>query len=257
MKTNRVTLPHVKNIIAVASGKGGVGKSTVAFNLAAGLAQRGYQVGLLDADIYGPSLPSFSGTHQKPTLSEKKFTPHFIHGIHVMSMGFLLEEGAPVLWRGPLLQTAIRQLFEDVKWPPLDVLLIDMPPGTGDAHLTVGQSIPLRGALLISTPQSIALEDAVRCLKTFQKMHVPILGMVENMKTFVCGSCGSETEIFSGRDIEAFCAAEQIPYLGDVPLDPEIVRLTNEGMFLKESAAGKASTAFQKVVDAFLKTAHI
>ncbi len=251
MKIQRITLPNIKNIVAIASGKGGVGKSTIAYNLAVNLSKKGYKVGLLDADIYGPSLPCFTGIRHKPSLSEKKFIPHFVNGLYGMSMGFLLEKKAPVLWRGPLLQTALRQLFQDVAWPLLDVLFVDMPPGTGDAHITLGQSIPSLQVVLVSTSQQIALEDTMRCLKTFQKMNVPILGIIENMKTFVCKNCGTESDIFSGENMEALCQKEGLSFLGGLPLDLGIIQMTNQGKSIDQNVF------LEKIVNRFLEATHI
>ena len=251
MKIQKITLPNIRKIVAIASGKGGVGKSTIAYNLAVKLSKKGYKVGFLDADIYGPSLPCFTGIRQKPSLSEKKFIPHFVNGVYGMSMGFLLEKKAPVLWRGPLLQTALRQLFQDVAWPHLDILFVDMPPGTGDAHITLGQSVSSLQTVLVSTSQPIALEDTVRCLKTFQKMDVPILGMIENMKTFVCPACETASDIFSGENMEGLCHKENIAYLGSLPLDPAIIQMTNQGKAIEQNVS------FEKIMNRFLETAHI
>ena len=193
-------IPGVAAIIAVASGKGGVGKSTVAVNLALALSRLGLKVGLLDADIYGPSLPRLMGITQKPDSDGKKLKPIEKHGLKTMSIGFLVEEDQAMIWRGPMVQSALSQMLSDVEWAPtgqeLDVLVLDMPPGTGDAQLTIAQRVPLKGAVIVSTPQDIALIDVKKGITMFQKTHVPILGVVENMSMFICTGCGAEHDIF-------------------------------------------------------------
>ena len=183
-------VPGIDKIIAIASGKGGVGKSTTAVNIALGLAKKGHTVGLLDADIYGPSIPHMMGIHEKPKAEGKQMFPIEKHGVKVISIGFLIEEDSPMIWRGPIATRALSQLLRDCKWGELDYLIIDMPPGTGDIHLTMVQQVPLAGAVIVSTPQDIALIDARKGLNMFRKVEVPILGIVENMSTFICPSCG-------------------------------------------------------------------
>src|SRR6185295_5630577 len=194
----KLSLPGVKHIIAVASGKGGVGKSTTAVNLALGLHVNGLKVGLLDADVYGPSQPRMMGITGKPTSKDGKIMePMANYGIKVMSMGFLIEEETPMIWRGPMVMSAVTQMLRDVNWGDLDVLVCDLPPGTGDTQLTMAQNVPLSGAVIVSTPQDIALLDAKKGLNMFRKVDVPVLGIIENMSYFSCPHCGERTEIFS------------------------------------------------------------
>lgn len=253
----KMHLPHIQNIIAVASGKGGVGKSTIAYNLAVMMAQKGWKVGLLDADIYGPSIPILMGIQQKPAINKGKFVPLEAHGIFAISMGFLLENEAPIMWRGPLLQTAVKQFFKDVEWPSLDVLIVDMPPGTGDVHLTIAQSISLLGTILVSTPQHLSLADAVRCLKMFRSLKVPILGMVENMSGFECLHCSKVNDIFKKGTILDFCVQEQIPYLGNIPLDREVAHKSDEGIPAVLDRSSLAYKSYEKVFGHFLETSHV
>lgn len=220
----------VRNIIAVASGKGGVGKSTVAINIAAALSTMGLKVGLLDADIYGPSLPRMAGVRdEKPERENEKIIPIEAHGLQLMSMGFLVNEDAPMIWRGPMIQSALKQLLRDVAWEGNDVLVIDMPPGTGDAQLTLSQSVNLTGAVIVSTPQDIALIDARKGLEMFRKVNVPILGVVENMSYFCCPNCNTRTNIFSHGGARDAAANAGVPFLGEIPLDAEIRALSDAG----------------------------
>lgn len=223
-------VPGAKNVIAVASGKGGVGKSTVATNLAAALAEEGARVGLLDADIYGPSIPMMMGAEERPEVKGQRLLPVERYGVKLMSLGFLMADNAPVIWRGPMVATAVRQLLQDVEWGELDYLLVDLPPGTGDAQLTLAQSVPLTGVVIVMTAQDVALSIATKALWMFQKMGVPVLGVVENMSRFVCPHCQEETAIF-GRHGEGERAAErlQVPFLGSVPLEPAIVEEGDHG----------------------------
>ncbi len=224
-----VLLPDVKAIIAVASGKGGVGKSTVAANLSVALSQLGMSVGLLDADIYGPSMPRMMGIKGEPSSSDgKTINPMEAHGIKVMSIGFLVEEETPIIWRGPMVMSALEQLMRDVAWGTLDVLVVDMPPGTGDAQLTMAQRVPLAGAVIVSTPQDIALADARKGLNMFRRTNVPVLGLVENMSYFVCPHCGERTEIFSHGGARREAEMLSMDFLGEVPLDMAI-RETSDG----------------------------
>jgi ATP-binding protein involved in chromosome partitioning len=215
-------IPGVKHVIAVSSGKGGVGKSTVSVNLAVALAQSGAKVGLLDADIYGPNIPMMMGVEKTPEQQEGKITPAESHGVKLISMGFFVPEETAVVWRGPMVHTAIQQLFRDVLWGELDYLLIDLPPGTGDAQLTLTQLVPLAGAVTVTTPQEVALHDVRKGMMMFQKVNVPLLGIVENMSFFVCGHCGERTEIFSHGGGERAAEKLGIPFLGRVPIDPAI-----------------------------------
>ncbi|HEY1630081.1 MAG TPA: iron-sulfur cluster carrier protein ApbC [Rhizomicrobium sp.] len=216
-------------VIAVASGKGGVGKSTVAVNLALGLSKLGLKVGLLDADIYGPSVPRLLAIKEKPLSDGHKLQPIERLGIKAMSMGFLVKEDEPMVWRGPMVQSALTQMMNDVAWAPLDVLVIDMPPGTGDAQLTIAQRVPLKGAVIVSTPQDIALIDARKGLAMFRKTQVPILGIVENMSVFVCENCGHESHIFGHGGARATAEELGAPFLGEIPLVPSIRETSDAG----------------------------
>ena len=222
-------LPGVAAIVAVASGKGGVGKSTTAVNLALGLAASGHKTGLLDADIYGPSMPRMMGITGQPSSSDGTTLDAMEnYGVKVMSMGFLVEEDTPMIWRGPMVQSALEQMMRDVSWGELDIMVVDMPPGTGDIHLTLAQKVPLTGAVIISTPQDIALMDARKGLNMFRKVGVPVFGLIENMSYFTCPKCGERSEIFShgGAKIEADRLG--IDFLGEIPLDI-IIRETSDG----------------------------
>ena len=222
-------VPGVDAIIAVASGKGGVGKSTVAVNLALGMAAAGHKIGVLDADIYGPSMPRMMGISGRPASPDGKvLIPMENYGVKCMSIGFLVAEDTPMIWRGPMVMGALQQMLRDVQWGELDVLVVDMPPGTGDAQLTMAQSVPLAGAILVSTPQDIALLDARRGLNMFQRVNVPILGIIENMSYFNCPNCGHRTEIFSHGGAKAEAEKLGVDFLGEVPLDVAI-RETSDG----------------------------
>ena len=223
--------PHagIRNIIAVASGKGGVGKSTTAVNLALALAHEGARVGVLDADIYGPSMPRMLGVSGKPGNDGKRIFPHEAYGIKVMSMGFLVEEDTPMIWRGPMVTSALQQLLGETDWGELDYLVVDLPPGTGDIQLTLVQKIPVAGAVIVTTPQDIALLDARKALQMFRKLEVPVLGVVENMSTHVCSQCGFEEPIFGAGGGERMAADFDIPLLGRLPLDIAIRKALDEG----------------------------
>jgi ATP-binding protein involved in chromosome partitioning len=228
-QSGQLSLPGVKNIIAVGSGKGGVGKSTVAANLAAALAQSGASVGLLDADVYGPSVPSLMGVHNQPQVENKTLIPNEAHGVKLMSLGFLTDGDRPVIWRGPMVGQALKQMLGDVAWGELDYLLVDLPPGTGDASLTLIQSIPLTGIVIVTTPQDVALGIATKALAMFRNLRVPILGIVENMSFFHCPNCGHESHVFShGGGVEA-STVMNVPFLGEVPLDEGIRISGDEG----------------------------
>jgi ATP-binding protein involved in chromosome partitioning len=223
-------IPGVRHVIAVASGKGGVGKSTTACNLALALRARGLKVGVLDADIYGPSMPKLFGLHGKPrVLSGRILEPLDGYGVKVMSIGFLVEEETPMIWRGPMVMSAITQMLREVAWGELDVLVVDMPPGTGDAQLTMAQNTPLAGAVIVSTPQDLALIDARRGVAMFQRVEVPILGIVENMATFVCPHCGTESHIFGHGGARKEAERLGVPFLGEVPLNMSIRELSDAG----------------------------
>jgi ATP-binding protein involved in chromosome partitioning len=227
-------LPGVRNVIAVASGKGGVGKSTVAANLAVALARTGARVGLLDADIYGPSVPGLMGVSGKLMVKETpqgpKMVPPEAHGVRVMSLGFLLDDPSqPVIWRGPMVGSGVRQLLGDADWGELDYLLVDMPPGTGDATLTLAQSIPLSGVVIVSQPQEVALAIAIKALKAFQSLKVRVLGILENMSFFLCDECGKRHDIFSHGGARAAAERYGVPFLGEIPLSPDIREASDNG----------------------------
>ncbi|WP_147077119.1 Mrp/NBP35 family ATP-binding protein [Methylobacterium haplocladii] len=223
-------LPGVKHIVAVASGKGGVGKSTTACNLALALHAQGLAVGMLDADIYGPSMPKLLGISGKPRVIEGKvLEPMQGYGLKVMSIGFLIEAESAMIWRGPMVQSAITQMLRDVAWGDLDILIVDMPPGTGDAQLTMAQATPLSGAVIVSTPQDLALIDARRGVTMFKKVSVPILGVVENMATFICPNCGHASDIFGHGGARAEAARLEVPFLGEVPLTMAIRETSDAG----------------------------
>ena len=223
-------LPDVKNVIAVASGKGGVGKSTVAVNLAAGLADRGARVGLFDADVYGPNVPRMVAADERPkATAEETLVPPERFGVKLMSMAFLVGEDDPVIWRGPMVHKVITQLTEDVEWGSLDYLIIDLPPGTGDTQLTVLQTIPLTGAVVVTTPQGVAVDDARKGLEMFGRHETNVLGIVENMSTFVCPDCGGKHDVFGAGGGEAFADDVDMPFLGSIPLDPRVRTGGDEG----------------------------
>jgi len=222
-------IPGCKSIVAVASGKGGVGKSTTATNLALGLAASGKKVGLMDADIYGPSMPRMMGITGQPVSDDgKTLRPMENYGIKVMSIGFLVDEDTPMIWRGPMVQSALEQMMRDVNWGELDVLVVDMPPGTGDAQLTMAQRVPLTGAVIVSTPQDIALLDARKGLNMFRKVDVPVFGIIENMSYFTCPHCGERSEIFAHGGAKAEAERLGCDFLGEIPLDIDI-RTTSDG----------------------------
>jgi ATP-binding protein involved in chromosome partitioning len=223
-------IPGVAAIIAVASGKGGVGKSTTAVNLALGLRDLGLKVGILDADIYGPSMPKLLAIREKPrTIGGNRLQPIERHGMPVMSIGFLIEEETPMIWRGPMVMSALTQMLREVEWGTLDVMVVDMPPGTGDAQLTMAQQVPLKGAVIVSTPQDLALIDARRGIAMFRRVNVPVLGIVENMSTFICPHCGTRTDIFGHGGARAEAERLGVPFLGEVPLHMDIREKSDSG----------------------------
>ena len=224
--------PHqpATHVIAVASGKGGVGKSTTSINLALSLAALGKRVGILDADIYGPSLPRLLGLNRKPQSDGKKIVPIEAWGLQTMSIGYLVAEDAPTIWRGPMVMSAIEQMLRDVAWDNLEILVIDMPPGTGDAQLTLSQRAALAGAVIVSTPQDLALIDARKGLNMFRKVNVPLLGIIENMSHFLCTECGARHEIFGNGGAKAEAEKLGVPFLGEVPLEMAIRTTSDEGM---------------------------
>ena len=226
----RIDVPGVKHIIAVASGKGGVGKSTTAVNLALGLAANGLATGLLDADIYGPSMPRMLGVTEKPESADgKMLKPIEKYGLRTMSIGYIVNEDTPMIWRGPMVSSALEQMLRDVEWGNLDVLVVDMPPGTGDAQLTLAQRVALAGAVIVSTPQDIALVDARKGLNMFRKVAVPVLGIVENMSYFLCPHCGERSEIFGHGGAREEADKLGVPFLGEVPLHLDIRTTSDSG----------------------------
>lgn len=244
-------LPGVKHIIAVASGKGGVGKSTVSANLAIRLAQLGHTVGILDADIYGPSLPTMFGIDERPAFDGQSVVPFDKYGVKLMSLGFLVETDTPVIWRGPMVFKALMQLLGEVDWGELDYLIVDLPPGTGDAQLTLTQKVPLSGAVIVTTPQDVALIDARKGLAMFRKVNVPVVGIVENMSGFVCPHCGEETHVFKQGGGERTAEILGCPFLGAIPLDPAIVQGGDDGEpIVVAQPEGPHADAFKRVAEA-------
>lgn len=233
----------VKNAVAVASGKGGVGKSTVAVNLAVALARAGASVGLLDADVYGPSIPLMMGTHDRPMMRDNRIIPIEAHGVKLMSIGFILDPEKALIWRGPLVAQLITQFLNDVEWGELDYLIIDLPPGTGDAQLTLVQRIPISGAVIVTTPQDVALADAIKGLKMFQEVKTPILGIVENMSGFVCPVCGTTHDIFDSGGGERVAAQNDVELLGKIPLEPLVRAGGDTGAPIVEAHPDSATAA--------------
>jgi ATP-binding protein involved in chromosome partitioning len=244
-------IPGVAAVIAVASGKGGVGKSTTALNLALGLRDLGLKVGLLDADIYGPSVPRLTGIREKPELDDnRKMIPITRFGLAIMSIGFLVEEDTAMIWRGPMVMSAITQMLRDVAWGTLDVLVVDMPPGTGDAQLTLAQNVPLKGAIIISTPQDLSLIDARRGLAMFKKVNVPVLGIVENMSYFQCPHCGTKSDIFGHGGARHEAERLGVPFLGEIPLHISIRTTSDAGTPVVESEPNGPHTAIYRAIAA-------
>lgn len=223
-------LPNIKNIIAIASGKGGVGKSTTSVNLALALQQEGARVGLLDADIYGPSIPTMLGIHEKPQSEDgKTMKPLQAYGLQVMSIGALIEEDSPMIWRGPIVTQTLTQLLKETAWEDLDYLIIDLPPGTGDVQLTLAQQIPVTGSIIVTTPQKVSLIDAKKGLKMFEKVEIPILGIIENMSTHICSQCGHEEAIFGEKGGETLAQTYHVDFLGSLPLEKRIREEADSG----------------------------
>jgi ATP-binding protein involved in chromosome partitioning len=244
-------IPGIAAIIAVASGKGGVGKSTTALNLALGLRDLGLRVGLLDADIYGPSVPRLTGIREKPQLNDdRKMLPIARFGLAIMSIGFLVEENTAMIWRGPMVMSAITQMLRDVAWGTLDILVVDMPPGTGDAQLTLAQNVPLKGAIIISTPQDLSLIDARRGLAMFKKVNVPVLGIVENMSYFQCPHCGTRSDIFGHGGARQEAERLAVPFLGEIPLHMSIRATSDSGTPVVESEPDGPHAAIYRAIGA-------
>jgi ATP-binding protein involved in chromosome partitioning len=237
----RQELPGIKNTIAVSAGKGGVGKTTVSVNVAIALAQAGAQVGLLDADIYGPNVPIMMGLHDQPVAAESgKMQPLRAYGIEVVSFGTILKPGQPVMWRGPMLAKAMREFLYEVEWGPLDYLVIDLPPGTGDVQITLAQSIPLTGAVIVTTPQDVSIADVSRGIQMFAQLRLPVLGVVENMSGFVCAHCGERTEIFGSGGGRQLADRYGLRFLGEIPLDPRVRTGGGDGEPLMAAAPASA-----------------
>ncbi|MBP2680339.1 MAG: soj 2 [Candidatus Krumholzibacteriota bacterium] len=252
---SQAAIPGVANIIAVASGKGGVGKSTVCVNLALALQKRGARVGLLDADIYGPSLHILLGVTDRPVPGTKKEIAPVVHdGLKLMSLGFLTDDDTPVIWRGPIVMGIVKKFLTDVEWGELDYLMIDLPPGTGDAQLTLAQTVPITGAIIVTTPSRIALVDAEKGLKMFQEVGAPVLGIVENMSTFVCPHCGKETPIFDEGGGEKIAAKTSAALLGKIPLDPKVRADGDRGVpIVKADENSPITKAFLALADRILE----
>jgi ATP-binding protein involved in chromosome partitioning len=227
---SRAALPGVKNIIAVGAGKGGVGKTTVAVNLAVALANCGSRVGMIDGDVYGPNVPMMLGLNTQLTTDGQKIIPAERYGIHVVSIGFLTQEDAPVIWRGPMLHGVIQQFFREVRWPELDYLVVDMPPGTGDVALSLSQVVSVTGSVVVTTPQNVSLADTRRAVRMYQKLNIPTLGLIENMSYFVCPNCRHESDIFGKGGGEGLARAMNVPFLGHIPIYEPIRRGGDSGV---------------------------
>jgi ATP-binding protein involved in chromosome partitioning len=227
---SRTGVPGIKNVIAVGAGKGGVGKTTVAVNLAVALAKCGSRVGMIDGDVYGPNVPIMLGLSTQLTTDGQKIIPAEQYGLHVVSIGFLTQDDAPVIWRGPMLHGVIQQFFREVRWPPLDYLIVDMPPGTGDVALSLSQTVPVTGAVLVTTPQNVSLADTRRAIRMYQKLNIPTLGLIENMSYFVCPNCQHESDIFGKGGGEGLAKAMNVPFIGRIPMYEPIRRGGDAGM---------------------------
>jgi ATP-binding protein involved in chromosome partitioning len=245
--TGKVPVEGVKNIIAVGAGKGGVGKTTMSVNLAAALAARGSRVAILDGDIYGPNVPIMLGLHTRLQTDGQKIVPAERHGIQVVSVGFLTDDDSPVIWRGPMLHQTIQQFFREVRWDNVDYLIVDMPPGTGDVALSLSQSVPVAGAVLVTTPQTVSVADTRRAAHMYRKLNIPTLGLIENMSHFVCGGCGHEADVFGRGGGERLAAELSVPFLGSVPLQEPVREAGDAGVPIviaqPESAPAKAIMA--------------
>jgi ATP-binding protein involved in chromosome partitioning len=247
--SRQAEIPGISAVIAVASGKGGVGKSTTALNLALGLRDLGLKVGLLDADIYGPSVPRLTGLRDKPALTaDKKMVPLERFGLSIMSIGFLIEEDRAMVWRGPMVMQALTQMLREVAWGTLDVLVVDMPPGTGDAQLTLAQNVPLKGAVIVSTPQDLSLIDARRGLGMFRQVNVPVLGIIENMSYFQCPHCGTRSDIFGHGGARHEAEKLGVPFLGEIPLHIDIRTTSDEGKPVVASAPDGPHAAIYRAI---------
>ncbi|UCC50058.1 MAG: Mrp/NBP35 family ATP-binding protein [Gemmatimonadota bacterium] len=254
------TVPGVRHIVAISSGKGGVGKSTVATNLAAALAQRDHKVGLMDADVYGPDIPMMFGVHSRPLVTpDERVLPLEAYGVKLMSIGFLLDADTPAIWRGPIVMGIVRQFLQQVEWGMLDYLLVDMPPGTGDAQLSLVQLAKVDGALMVTTPQTVATADVLKGIKMFERVDVPVLGLVENMSGFICPHCGERTEVFGSGGGRKLAATAGVPFLGEVPLGEAVVAASDTGrptvIAAPDSPEGKAFFQLAEKLAAALESA--
>jgi len=247
-ESSAAPIPGIKNIIAVGAGKGGVGKTTVAVNLAVALSQRGGRVGMIDADVYGPNVPIMLGLESQLSSDGKKIVPAKKHGVQVVSMGFLADSNAPIIWRGPMLHGIVKQFFKDVRWDELDYLVVDMPPGTGDVALSLSQTVPVAGAIVVTTPQKVSLADSRRAVAMYRKLKVPILGIIENMSSYVCNNCNHESNIFGKGGGEIVAAELDVPFLGQIPIYEPIRVGSDSGLpiVLMESDSS-AARAFMQV----------
>ena len=247
-----VEIPALGSVIAVSSGKGGVGKSTVAANIAAELARAGHRVGIMDADIYGPNIPRLFGVDERPPVRNQRILPLEKYGVKLISLGFLVERDMPAIWRGPIVTKIINQFLRDVEWGELDYFLVDLPPGTGDAQLSLAQAVFMKGGIIVTTPQEMAVGDALRGAKMFERVGVPVLGIVENMSYFECPHCGGRSEVFSGGGGQRLAEELEVPLLGQVPLQPGMTAEQDEGKLVvvgqPDSPAGKALAAIAKEV---------
>src|SRR5438552_6964970 len=250
MSASKRLIPEVKHTVAVASGKGGVGKSTVAANLAVALSRRGARVGLMDTDVYGPSVPMLMGGTKEPHVVEGKIEPPVEFDVKIISMAYFLPKDEAVIWRGPMLHKTIQQFLGEVRWGELDYLVMDMPPGTGDIQLSLSQSIPLTGAVIVSTPQDLALTVAAKAIAMFRKLNVPILGVIENMSTYVCPECGHREEIFGHGGARAAAKEMGFPFLGEIPLDPKIRVQSDAGQPSALDESSPTAKAFYEIADA-------
>ena len=228
-ESDKAPIPGIKNVLAVGAGKGGVGKTTLAVNLAVALSQRGSRVGIIDGDIYGPNVPVMLGVRSPLVAHDDKIVPAERHGLRVVSMGFLADDESPVIWRGPMLHSVIRQFFHDVLWGEIDYLIVDMPPGTGDVALSLSQTVPVAGTIVVTTPQEVSLADTRRAVRMYQKLNIPVLGLVENMSYFACPACRHESDIFGRGGGERTAEAMEVPFLGRVPIYEPIRRGGDEG----------------------------
>jgi ATP-binding protein involved in chromosome partitioning len=253
-------MPHLGRVLAISSGKGGVGKSTVSVNLAAALARTGHAVGLMDADIYGPNIPRMMGVDEKPPVTGGKIQPLEAHGVKLMSLGFIVERDQPAIWRGPIIMKIIQQFLRDVDWGELDFFLVDLPPGTGDAQLSLVQTIHLHGALIVTTPQEVATGDSLRGAKMFERVGTKVLGVVENMSYYVCEHCGERSELFLAGGGERLAGELGVPLLGQIPLQAGLARLADSGQPIvvsqPDSPAGRALAETARQVAALLQTAR-